>query len=664
MQKKVFNSSLLILSHEPGGIRALAIEQSIFNQRVVFSTVFDCDEQNLARKLQELMTHEDFMPQDVIYCPDVSLSVQQSFSLPAIAAANLSDVVSLELRKHFPLSFDQLCIGWDSPASEESIANEPVADDDEALSGDDDEKSGDGFFVVSACAIKRDDLEGVLAPFAATQFNPDYVCTLPMLLGRGLDDKVATLLLLSGESGECLVSLYLDKVLVEGVCLSSEVAVDFENVVAEARKLAARHRVLLGVGGVGRVLIADLKNSPRELRSGLATAFGVEPLPFDELCAKFPEGLDVEKGYLPLLVAALAFRPESLNLWEKDDKKLRLKRSTKIIAGLGGVLFCLLALLIGYGFFAQWLRVSNLKSELEELAPQISTVSKLQAQNGARRLLIKRTRDLAAKNFSALRFLQRLSDLFPEHTFLIRVSVNVDKNEIKISGYSMDIESLEELVASADFIDNTKLLPPKIRNKFFEYYIFDWDLALKPIAYDQLIAEKALTANPPSSMLPPDHFLDKDKKKSRVRNIRSDDEDNSENAEIEKPEVPQAAPAVSGADSEVKEPAAATAAKAVNNEADDDDESAENQDKKAASQEALTREEVDEIFRDIVSKMFEDYMSNQTPTPEVGSRGAGGGSGGQGAAPEVKPENGAAKDKAGKDDKPDPDDLGWPVSNN
>lgn len=617
--KKLLNNSVLVISEDSQGYKALGLERGFFKKEIVL-TVSAKTMQQLMEEVSTIITGKDFLPQQVIFCPGTEKYLQQSFILPSAVAVNLQGAVTFELQKHYPFKLDQISTSF-ATSHDRNTAEAAQAKPEEIE---------DDYILISSCAVPSNDFTQSIEQLDNLHFSTDYACPLMMLIGGNLKSNQASLLVIKLEDGSYLVGLYKHKLLIEASLITS--ANSGNELADKCQALCNRHRSLLGIENIGHIFLDSATLAESENANQLGSIFGVQPHQLSELAGDELDISGLDEKFLPLFLCTLQQQPESLNLLKNIQSNLRVKKSTKIIAGLVASVVVAALLIPAYIYMAKKIRISRIEHELDELAPQLQTINKLRSENTQNKLLIKRSRELAAGNISALRIIKDVSELFPEHTFLTRIAYSKSKNELNINGMSMDIDELEELVSDTWFIDNSKIFPPKIRNKFFEYFIFNWTLTLKHRTYEQLANEGYLSENPPSSMLPQHKLIKRPGSKGKTAPARKTSP------------ITTSAPAGSeDSEDNADKPAANASA-----ETSQDD-----------TEKPVTQQEVNEIFNKLMRQMFanlgQEPMSaksqpekNQSTSPVNGST-------------NTTDATDDDKDKKSADEQDD-DNLGWPLN--
>jgi Tfp pilus assembly protein PilN len=445
--------SSLILIFRDSTVDAVWLEQSLLGPSIRLMKRFSRDEQVPELLAQQFRAAEK-TPAHVLVCLPRAMVMQRTLFYPAAVQNDLSQMLQFEVSRHVPL-----------PEADRRVAFAAMPLPDGKQIG------------VNLLAARSTEISAFLEPLTAVGIPVDEVTSLSSLLVPEAN-SVPTLLILTDDTQVELV-LFAKGLLYDSLPVDRQAA-GFcqEALVDAARRMAVRHRDLLGAEGIGRIVCAGTAELPEEFRNSLETSFGlhIHSLEIPEVLRPAASSFSAGPVLAEALCAAVAEPPPTLNLIERPSRKVSLSRRTLIVAGL--------SILLTAELLAGWLirtvspamALKNVEHETADLKRSAAPIQAVKNQNRELRSEIQQLDELGKTRVSVMSMLKVLSDTLPEDTYLQGITYTRGDN-IQIKGRSKAPDRIPQLVQNIPFVKTIE--ESDIGKKDDEYFRFNLSAALR-----------------------------------------------------------------------------------------------------------------------------------------------------------------------------------------
>ena len=447
--------SSLILVFWDRVVDAVWLEQSMLGPSVRLMERFARDEQMPAQLVQRLQSAGK-TPSRVLVCLPRAMVMQRTLLYPASVRNDLAQMLQFEALRHVPI-----------PEADRRLAFSSMP------------LPGGKQIGVNLLATGKQDLEAFLEPLSAAGLPVDEVSSLSSLLAPA-EGQVPVLQILS-DVNRIELAFFSNGLLQDSLLLNRQApAFGTETLVDAARRMAVRHRDLLGAEGIGRIVCSGPEPLPEEMQSRLGIAFGVHTHA-PELPELLRPAVAAAGGtVLTEALCAVAAEPQpGLNLIDRTGRKVPLSRRTLVIAAL--------CALLAVQLFAGWMvhlfspaaALKKVEREAAELKRRAAPVLTVRTQNRSLRAELEQLDRLVKTRVSVMGMLKTLSDSLPDDTYLMGLEYTRG-DEIRIRGRSKAPDRLPQLVQDLPFVKTIE--ESTIGEKENEYFGFRLSAALKELA--------------------------------------------------------------------------------------------------------------------------------------------------------------------------------------
>ena len=451
--KWMAGKSSLVLVFQDNTVDAVWLEQSMLGPVIRLMKRFQRDEQ-LPELLAQQFRAAEKTPARVLVCLPRAMVMQRTLFYPAAVQNDLAQMLQFEVSRHVPL-----------PEADRRVAFAATPLPDGKQLG------------VNLLAARSTEIAAFLEPLTAAGIPVDEVSSLSSLLVPAADG-VPVLLVLTDHAHVELV-LFANGLLQDSLLIDRQAAgFSKEMLVDAARRMAVRHRELLGAEGIGRIVCAGTTELPEEFRNSLETSFGLHthPLELPDTLRPAVAALHIVPVLTEALCAAAVDLPPTLNLIEKTGRKVPLSRRTLIVAGL-----CILlaAELLGGWLvrtFSPAIALKAVGHETADLKRRAAPIQIVKNQNRDLRSEIEQLDELGKSRVSIMSMLKVLSDTFPEDTYLQSITYSRG-DSIRIKGRSKTPDRIPQLVQSLPFVKTIE--ESDTGEKEDEYFGFSLTAALR-----------------------------------------------------------------------------------------------------------------------------------------------------------------------------------------
>ncbi|MFA7370033.1 MAG: PilN domain-containing protein [Kiritimatiellales bacterium] len=444
--KWIAGKSSLILIFWDTAVDAVWLEQSLLGPAIRLMERFPRDERTPDLLAQRLHAEEK-TPARVLVCLPRSMVMQRTLLYPVSVQNDLSQMLQFEAARHVPLT-----------EADRRIAFAAVPLPDGKQLG------------VNLLAARNPEISAFLKPWIDAGIPVDEVSSLSSLLVPAAD--VAPVLLLLADETGIELALFANGLLQDSLLIDRQAA---GTLVDAARRMAVRHREMLGAEGIGRIVCAGPSALPEEVQGSLGVAFGlhVHALEIPEILRSSVLGAPV---LTEALCAVVAEPPPALNLIDRPGRKVTLSRRTLIVAGL----CILLAVELSAGWlvrtFSPAMAIKSVEHETADLKRSAAPIQTVKNQNRDMRSELEQLDELEKTRVSIMTMLKVLSDTLPEDTYLQAVAYTRG-DDIKIRGRSKTPDRIPQLIQSIPFVATIEA--SDIGEKEDEYFGFSLSAALR-----------------------------------------------------------------------------------------------------------------------------------------------------------------------------------------
>lgn len=447
--KWIAGKSNLILIVWDNAVDAVWLEQSLLGPTIRLMERFPRDEQTPDLVAQRILA-ADKTPSRVLVCLPRSMVMHRTLSYPLAVQSDLFQMIQFEAARHVPL-----------PETDRRVAFASVPLPDGKQLG------------VNLLAARNSEIAALMEPWTAAGVPVDEVTSLSSLLIPA-DGSMPVLLILTDEAHTEL-ALFANGLLQDSLLIDRQAV---GTLVDAVRRMAVRHRAMLGAEGIGRIICAGPVALPEEVQGALGIAFGlhIHLLEVPDVLRQVASSDSVPPVLIEALCAASAEPPLSLNLIDRPGRKVPLSRRTLIVAGL----CALLALELTVGWlvrtFSPAMALKSVEHETVELKRSAAPIQTVKNKNRDLRNELEQLDELAKTRVSIMSMLKVLSDTLPEDTYLQAVGYTRGE-EIKIRGRSKAPDRIPQLVQGIPFVATIE--ESDIGEKEDEYFGFSLSAALR-----------------------------------------------------------------------------------------------------------------------------------------------------------------------------------------
>jgi len=447
--KWIAGKSNLILIFGDSTVDAVWLEQSLLGPTIRLMERFPRDEQMPDILAQRFLAAEK-TPARVLVCLPRPMVMQRTLFYPVAVQYDLAQMLQYEAARHVPL-----------PEADRRIAFASVPLPDGKQLG------------VNLLAARNSEISALLEPLVAVGIPVDEVTSLSSLLIPA-DGSVPVLLILTDDV-HIELALFANGLLQDSLLVDRQAA---GTLVDTARRMAVRHREMLGAEGIGRVVCAGAAVLPEEYRNSLETAFGlhIHSLEIPENLRPAVTNFSAGTVLIEALCASAVEPPPSLNLIDRSGRKVPLSRRTLIIAGL--------CALLAVELLAGWLirtvspamALKSAERDTADLKRRAAPIQIVKNQNRDLRSELEQLDELGKTRVSIMSMLKVLSDTLPEDTYLLGITYSRG-DDIRFKGRSKTPDRLPQLIQSLPFVATIE--ESDIGEKEDEYYGFNLSAALR-----------------------------------------------------------------------------------------------------------------------------------------------------------------------------------------
>jgi Tfp pilus assembly protein PilN len=451
--KWLAGTSSLILIVRDSAVDAVWLEQSLLGPAVHLLERFPRDGQTPEQVAQRLLAAAK-APARVLVCLPRSMVMQRTLVYPSSVQNDLEQMLQFEASRHVPL-----------PEADRRTAFMAVP------------LPGGKQLGVNLLAARNSEISALLAPWTAAGIPVDEVSSLSSLLTPDAGD-VPVLQILTDEA-HIELALFSGGLLQDSLLMNRDAAgFGKETLVDAARRMAVRHRALLGAEGIGRIVCSGPAELPEDFRSSLEVAFGMHlhTLDIPEMLRPALSSVTAGPALTEALCAAVAVPPASLNLIDRSGRKVPLSRRTLIIAGLCALLA--VELLIGWlvRTVSPAMALKSTERATVELKRRAAPIQPVKTQNRELRSELEQLDEMGKTRVSIMSMLKVLSDTFPEDTYLQAFNYTRG-DEIRVRGKSKAPDNLPHLIQGLPFVSTIEA--SDTGEKEVDYYSFDISAALR-----------------------------------------------------------------------------------------------------------------------------------------------------------------------------------------
>jgi len=399
-------------------VEIVYIDRSMLGAQIKCMEQLPRDEEVYDAVAERLRTIEK-TPGRVLLCLPRDMVMQRTLRYPAMAPAEIANMIQFEASRHVPLPESDRVLGWSSVLSP-------------------DQKQ----VMINLLASREADVRALMARFEEVGVPVDEVVPFSAAVYPVLGNKPTLLVISDKQSVElCFYG--------EGQLQDSQVlpvnapGFSSERLVTAARQMAAKHKSWLGMEGVERVIMTG----PQPLEIDLETAFGlrVQPLALPELFAA------VDHPLVDALAASSAELPPELSLIENADRKVPVSKRTILVASLCTLLAVEVVAWTGIKVSAPAMQRKQVAEEIANLRRRAAPIQRMKDKNREMRKQLYRLDEICSQHVSAMQILGELSELLPANTYLQQASFR--GQTLNLRGLSMEPDRLPELLLASPDID-------------------------------------------------------------------------------------------------------------------------------------------------------------------------------------------------------------------
>ncbi len=370
-------------------VQVVFVDRTVLGPQIKFMERLPRDEL-VFEEIAKLTKSVEKTPARVLLCPPRDLVMQRTLTYPAMAPADVSNMIQFEATRHVPLAETDRSIGWSSVELEE-------------------EKK----IILNLVAARHADIQELISSFQTLEVPIDEAVPFSSALVPALGNQPTLLLVTDDRHVE--LCLYGQGQLRDSQMISTR-SPGFapERVVTAARQMAAKNKEWLGMEGVGRVYCTGRFQLSETFEADLGAAFG---LPIQELdvSESFPA---LEEPLVDVLLAASTELPLEMNLIEHSGRKVPMSRKTIITMALCALLAVELVAWTAFKTGAPALQRKQVAAEIAKVKRRAAPIQRMKDKNREMRKQLYRLDDICQSHVSSMQVLNGLSELLPEDTYL------------------------------------------------------------------------------------------------------------------------------------------------------------------------------------------------------------------------------------------------------
>ncbi|MEI6892479.1 MAG: hypothetical protein V5783_09940 [Pontiella sp.] len=427
-------------------VEVVFVDWTVLGAQVMFMEQFPRDEL-VFDEIAKLMKSVEKIPSRVLLCPPRAMVMQRTLSYPAMAPADIANMIQFEATRHVPLVEEDRTIGWSAVGLEE-----------------------DKKIMLNLVAARKADLQALISSFQSLDVPIDeavpFTSTLVPILGNE-----PTLLVVT-DCNHIELGLYGNGQLRDSqTLLIPSAGIAPERVITAARQMAAKNKSWLGMEGVGRILCTGSIPGPETFEADLGAAFGLPVRALD-----VPEGFQSQKEPLiDALLAASAKLPQSLNLLEHSGRKVPVSRKTIITLALCAVLVVELVAWVAFKTAAPAQQRKQVALEMATAKRRAAPIQRMKDRNREMRKQWYRLDEICQSHVSSMQVLHGLSELLPENTYLQLVYYK--PGMLNLRGLSMEPDRIPELLMQAPYVE--AISKSKIGKKEGDYHSISINVTMR-----------------------------------------------------------------------------------------------------------------------------------------------------------------------------------------
>ncbi|VGO16983.1 hypothetical protein PDESU_05577 [Pontiella desulfatans] len=434
-------STLCILFRDET-VDAVFVDRTLLGAQIKFMERLPRDELVFGN-VAERMKSVEKTPARVLLCVPRDLAMQRTLRYPAMAPADIANMIQFEATRHVPLAEADRTLAW---AAVEAVEEKQVVLNLVAARDADIRELVDRF---EQAGVPIDEA----LPFSAAVYP--VLGTAPTLLAIS-DARHVELCLYGG--GQLQDSQVLP---VNAPGFSPA------RVLTAARQMAAKNKGWLGMEGIARVLLTG----PAPLEVDLGTAFGLQAQPLEAPI----EFAALEEPLTDALLAASTELPMDLNLVEHSARKVPISKRTVLTASLCALLAIELIAWVGFKTAAPAVQRKRVAEEISKVRRRAAPIQRMKDKNREMRKQLYRLDEICSSHVSAMQIWGGLSELLPEDTYL---QMAYYKNGLlSFRGSSKEPDLLPERLMASPFVE--AISKSEIGKKEGDYHSISMSVTLR-----------------------------------------------------------------------------------------------------------------------------------------------------------------------------------------
>jgi cell division protein FtsB len=403
-------------------VDAVFIDRTMFGAQIKFMEQLPREEL-VFEEIAKLMRSVEKTPARVLLCVPRELAMQRTLRYPAMAPADIANMIQFEATRHVPLPEADRALGW---AAVEAAEEKQV--------------------VLNLVAARDTDIRELVGRFEEVGVPIDEALPFSTALYSELGS--APTLLVVADARHVELCLYGEGQLQDSQLIPLNApGYSPERVLTAARQMVVKHRDWLGMEGIGRVLLTGAARLSESFEADLGATFGlnVQPLALPEALAA------VEDPLTDALLAASSELPMDLNLIEQSGRKVPISKRTIVITALCALLAIELVAWFGFKTAAPALQRKQVAEEMAKIRRRAAPIQRMQDRNREMRKQLYRLDDICNLHVSAMQVLGGLSELLPEDSYLY--SLYYRNGTLYIRGHSKEPDRLPGLLQDSPYIE-------------------------------------------------------------------------------------------------------------------------------------------------------------------------------------------------------------------
>lgn len=403
-------------------VEVVFVDRTVLGAHIKFMERMPRNEQ-VFEAVAGLMQSEEKMPGRVLLCVPRELAMQRTLRYPAMAPADVANMIQFEATRHVPLPENERALGWCAVPSP-------------------DEKQ----VVINLLASRETDVRALIGRFEEVGVPVDEAVPFSSAILPILGNK-PTLLVVS-DTRNVELCLYGEGQLQDTQVLAKD-APGFspERVITAARQMAAKNKGWLGMEGIGRLLLTGNASLSDAFEADLGAAFGLRVQPLET-----PEAFSaLEEPLTDVLLAASAEISPDLNLIEHSGRKVPLGKRTILVASLCALLAIEMLAWMAFKTGAPALQRKQVSEEIAKVRRRAAPIQRMKDKNREMRRQLYRLDEICSQHVGAMQIWGGLSELLPEDTYL---QLAYFKGEtLHFRGQSMEPDRLPELLLASPYVE-------------------------------------------------------------------------------------------------------------------------------------------------------------------------------------------------------------------